>query len=662
MGLGTLAAGSGMQQQPSRTEEALRGIGMLERLDQRMEQDRQESIQLQALEAEQYDQIAEFSSHLLERDRGAVQSKAIELQRKVTDKIREYGSRKKFLEAGGMSLLANYKRELLSSPEQLRAKDNKINMERILALQEAGKGHLLSERDMKNMIAYHNGEGNQITYSGIRAEIELPEKYYDYGYEISPKQILNYSDNYMKIYGNFVKDYPELKALQGQELNEMLEQYTWKHYRAKGMDKTKLEQENAMKRFRAQQESARVKGTPEEKEKADLEVPYVTSMNLLLNNGDSRVPLTVDNVIDSNYIDKLREQDPDTNAIFGDKTNAYSEAAIPLLNNNEVFNGAGAAVGEMLGLNNTFVPASAYKILPADKKALNEKFFEGLNPDGTVNYTISGDYYNPNGEKLESDVSTYASATNTVQNTGKATVMNYFLGWQDENGKMITKVADSDGKPLEGDKQKDHKKVFSGKPSHMLYAALKSEDGAIFYKGINMKDIKADTDISLALGASNNVGKAVAENATYDQQVAKQGKESQLNAKYILQENAKASSKTGVFATPEFSFEARTFSNNGSDRTLALKAYYMTLAEFTKGNGSAKAINESGFVKKKLFTTQVEQHEELQQAALDNKNYNDEQFIEHYGKVIAGDNAEDYKKNKIFTDKWLSYYKTLKNQ
>lgn len=666
MELGSISGMLGLSKSVDYVAEANRNIAMLTAVDERIQKEKQESMMLQELEAKQYEEISARAATLLERDRSAINTRSLALQADITSKIKEYGSRKRFFASGGVALLLKYKSDLLNSPEMIRYESNKKNMEKLMMLQEAGKGAFITKRDQLSLERYNSGESNEITYSGLKSEVDLPEKYYQFGQKLAPIQILEYGDNYMRILGNMLKDHPEFKGLQGNELRTQLLEYTAQNYGGQGMDKTLLEHELALNRLRSSKKEIAEKGT----EKQDEDVPYITNVNNLLNNADSDIETTKENIIGGpSYIEKLRTQNAGVNALLGDKNNAYNEAygEIELGGAGQVFRNAGLKMSRMFGMNNTYAPASAVKILPLNKKELNERLFTAQNPDGTVNVTINtSDFYNPNGEKIqENQIETF------LQNSGKVSIVNYFLGWEDDNGKLMTNVLDSKGKPymkngkIDEEIVNDHRNGFSGKGKHNLFVALKDGDGRVFYQRFNMNDLQGDTVISNALGANNNLSRTVKATKKYDNAKQQAAAEAQLNSNAIMDEVNKASlGKKGAFTNPNFINEAAVYkSNDGQDRTLMIKAYYMMMSHFKTGNRmSAKNLSQNGLIDQRQFTSQIKKYSKLENNIFKYKEYNDEQFIDLFATEVSEGKSFDLAKNQMIANKWKEFYRIIKSQ
>jgi hypothetical protein len=318
MGFGNLAAYSGLLNTENKVEQGYRRMAGLEKLNQYVDGQRKEDMMLQELEANEYESIRKEASTLLERDREKINKKAINLQVQIKDKIKEYGGRKQFYQNGGLGLLKKSKTELLYSDEVGRYRDNQKNLERIFATQAAGKGSLISKRNMKALTDYQNGNGDYIEFDGLKSEVVIPHEWYQFGDKIAPEKIMEHDDNYLKLWNNVLLEQPELKGLTGQDQYNAIYQYTQENHNGLGSDKTRLEYELSMKKWEAQQEKARTAGTEEE-----IQETYFNQLYSTISRANSHVPFSVNDVLaDENGTTKNE-----------DKSQLESEIVLCLLGN-----------------------------------------------------------------------------------------------------------------------------------------------------------------------------------------------------------------------------------------------------------------------------------------------------------------------------------------
>ena len=213
-------------------ENANRELGVLSAMEQMRQYDeQQENLARQENDARRQ-RVHEFSNKLLGPDREAFNQKAMLLQQKMKEQLRQYGgSVKKFMDNGGHQLMASYENDLLNSDEASQFMSNKRNMDLLVAAQMAGKGHLISKRDMINMQNYEKNGGGEITYSGLMNDIEMPDpEHYNWDEPIPAEDILKHPGNYVKIYGNWRQTFPDL----GEPTERDLIEFTRDQYKGKG--------------------------------------------------------------------------------------------------------------------------------------------------------------------------------------------------------------------------------------------------------------------------------------------------------------------------------------------------------------------------------------------------------------------------------------------
>jgi len=260
MGLGTTAGLTGLSKSVDYAGQDQREFAQMNSLQNDIAKDEQASLLAQELEAKQYEEISNKAAEMLEPDRVKIKTKSLELQKNIRAKIEEYGSRKAFFANGGVALLSKYKSDLLTSPETLSYTDNKKNMETLMKIQQEGKGHLISEIDAQSLKNYNAGIGDgKITYSGMKSEVVIPEKYYNYQEDVPAEVILK--SNYMNIYNNWLIDNPKMNGLTGENLKSELLLYTMKNHHGQGTNMLKYQSDLAEEQQRRQQRAVSSAGT-----------------------------------------------------------------------------------------------------------------------------------------------------------------------------------------------------------------------------------------------------------------------------------------------------------------------------------------------------------------------------------------------------------------
>lgn len=188
-------------------DSAARDLNTLNSLLMLKKQKEQEEQQAQIAYQEIVGKVQEQTNMLLENDRYAINQKALKLQSDLKEKIKALGgSKRAFMQNGGMNDILQYKNDILNSEEFSRFKNNRINLERLLMVKERGMGHLINIKDEQSLQNYYANNGGEITYTGILNEIDVDENAYAFGHDITPEEVLAVESNRMKIISNFESD------------------------------------------------------------------------------------------------------------------------------------------------------------------------------------------------------------------------------------------------------------------------------------------------------------------------------------------------------------------------------------------------------------------------------------------------------------------------
>lgn len=677
-GLGTNAATLGLSKSHDYVAQDQREFAQMQNIETDIAKRDQASMMAQELEAKQYEEIAKSAENMLAPDRVKIQSKSLELQKNIRAKIEEYGSREAFFKNGGIALLSKYKTEVLSSPETLGYMDNKKNMEQLMKIQADGKGHLISDADKLSLENYNLGVGDgKISYSGMKSEVVIPEKYGNYGEDIPTETILR--SNYLQIYSNWLLDNKDLQALSGDALQNELRQYTFKNYYGQGINMQKYQNDLANENLRKQQKAVEAAGTAQEEE--DKETSFVSEMNYLFNAGKETIPMTLDNVMSQdNYTTRLASKDPAMGAIAGrmtpykDITSNYTYAdSKTFLGGNSLGDVIGKKISRAIGFDEKYQVASGTIVPVGVSKGILESLFPGSENASAVNVTLNqSEFYSPNGEKLKKDF--------VEEQAGEP--MKYqglIYGFVDGNDKMVTNKLDSNGQPYSkkdkngkiilAEEDKDHRKQFSGNLTQEMFAVLIDSEGRKIFKKIGSDSLIGESKLAVAIGEANNISseknqrtkKAVKENAN----IVK----ANWNAKVIKNNVAAASSPGQIFSTPEYKADASLSRvSDGSNRYAMTKAYYMALSAMTDRNGQTgdftpETMMSDGYYKRtnpNNFEKAVSYSPELKDALINKNKYNDIDFINLMAKVTAAGNDEDFAHNQVLSQNWIKFYELLK--
>ena len=677
-GLGQTAALAGLSKGVDYAARDQREFAQMDNIEKDIAKTKQADMMAQEVEAKQYEEIAKSAENMLGPDRLKIQSKSLELQKNIRSKIEEYGSRRAFFENGGVALLSKYKSEVLSSPETLGYFDNKKNMEQLMKIQADGKGHLISDRDKKALEDYNAGVGDgKITYSGMKSEVIIPEKYGNYGDDIPVETILR--SNYLQIYNNWLLDNPNMEGLSSESLQNELRAYTLKNYYGQGTNMQKYQNDLAEESLRRQQKAVQSAGTAKEEE--DKEVSFVSDMNYAFESGKEILPMNLDNVMsEDNYTLKLASKNPNMSALAGkmtaynDVSSNYTFAPGVLWGENSWGDKIAKTISRATNWDNKYQVASA-TIVPV---GVSKNLLEGLYGPGnenaaSVNVVLNqSEFYSPNGEKLKKDF---------IENQ-KGSPMKYeglIYAFVDGNGKMVVNKLDSNGKSYNkkdangkiilSDEDKDQRSKYSGNLSQEMFSVLIDSDGNKIFKKINSDSLIGESQLAVAIGEANNISsekkqrtkKAVAENVKLAQ--------TKWDGKVIRNNIEAASGEGQIFSSPEFKADAAlTRVADGSNRYAMVKAYYLALSAITDRNGEVGDITpetmlSDGYYKRTSpfnFQKAVNYSPKIKDALINKNKYSDIDFINLMAKETAGGNEQHYQDNQVLSKEWIKFYELLK--
>lgn len=670
--IGTLSGLTGLAKTVKTAETANQELGVLQNLKNNIDKDQKESLAFQELEAQEYEAISKEASSLLERDRSKINTKSLMLQSKIQEGIKQFGSREKFFQNGGLAQLKKYKSDLLYSDEFTGYKDNQKNLTAIMQLQASGKGHLIAPKDLKAMQEYQNGIGDKISYSGLMTEVDFGiESLYPLGVDVPDIAILKYKDNFSRIYGNYVTENgpDSLAGLGEAEIQTELMNFMQKmRYGTKGKDEFYRNEAAMQARARQQyrQEAAAKAGTPEEPEmRFTTEVGNALN-DMLYENGVSIQELAqVDPKTGQpvNYLTSKGNQNL-RNLGMGDNTSAWRNA----YKQSTTKSGDYFSAFSNFFSSKRFQPASAIKLPLNGDNLLKVSGFGKPNEDGTVNYKLDTSLYNATGQMLAPDeVDSYmlSGAAHTSELEGKAKVLGAFMGFKTGDGKLLTQVVDKNGKVIK--KENDaHMKDGYGDSNykHSMFVAFETENGDVFYKDIGGSDLVTGTEINIAMGEYNNLTKENKAKNT-SKKYSDNARASILKDQKLIKEQVNtASSLPDAFGSAQFTYEADAYtSSDGNNRTKELKAYYMAYDAMTNGTGAfgAKTIANSGEAKNSRFTYTLNQGS-LKNDIFDHSKYGGKSFIDHYITVQNEDlvdDAESAQENLQFGNLWKAYFDIL---
>lgn len=674
MGLGAMAALTGLSKSVDRVAETQREFATMENLQNDIAKDEQASMMAQELEAKQYEEIANKAAEMLAPDRVKIQAKSLELQKEIRSKIEEYGSRKAFYENGGIALLSKYKSGVLTSPETLSYLDNKKNMETLLKIQESGKGHLISERDLKSMADYNNGVGDgKITYGGLKAEVKIPHEFFNYQEEIPAGNILAFGSNKMAIYGNWLLENPDKKYLTGEALENELELFTMNNYSGMGSNQLRYQQDLARKYQKEDEERTMKLGTEED----DIPISLVSEMNNGFTSGKEVLPATLDNVMsDENYTQKMARLNPGLTAIAGsiipynDFNSNSSSADSNWVTGSQWIDKGWKKLQKATNFDMKYKLAGAAIVPVQNHKGVIDFLYPGSPNVGAVSVTLDqSKFYSANGQLLKKE---YVEENNNQEPMKYGGLIYAFV---DGNGKIVTKPLDSDGKPLGkidkktgkyslSDEEKDHRKAYSGNLTHEMFAVLTTADGDKIYQKIGADSLAGEAALTAAIGTPDNLTNKVKSRAKLVKRKNEIIAQSKYDSKLLKYEASVASAENGIFNTPEFKADVKSGTvGDGSERTILTKAYYMAATAMNNNGavGNDLMLNDGIYKRGNAanFTKAVNYSNELKNALINKKKVNDVDFIKLFTKIHSDGTPEHAEENQQAGELWIHFYELL---
>lgn len=504
----------GLTKSINSSESAVRDLSILERMDNRIQQDKQAEIQAQQQEQLMYERAYQMSDQLLEKDRARINARIKMAQSQVTDYMRlNGGSRKRFMEQGGLSVLNGITNDIMRSDEAITYQENKKNLAKILEAKEKGLGHLLSPRDLKSLEEYENSEqGGKITYSGIMAEVEIPPSAnFDFGTDIPLEKILSHGSNMMKIKANFEATYPN-KEPNYQNIYAFAKEMG---YGGMGSNTTRMREETLR-----QQAIAKAKAESPLKEKPNS---FITNFNEFKANG---IPagLNMAMLLDKEkYPDGLIEtikkgQNPSANKLLGNKNTLTSRGrslSEEGFDWTDIRNDKGksqtwweSAFNEKYGL------AESYEFMPMSKNQIVDRVFgeQGekykIENNEILDFLPTQDMYRMDGVQL--NASNKLDPDDHKGNYKVEGVFTALRGKGPDGNVLITNAYNDDDTTLDEKQTKINNEGYLGKNggdnlAFTTVIALKNANGDLFYKEIDMSRPDIAQALSNAIGDDDNI-------------------------------------------------------------------------------------------------------------------------------------------------------------
>lgn len=524
-----------------------------------------------------YDKINQQTFALLENDRSAINKKAHFLQEKIRRQMKLYGNnRAEFMKNGGMKMLMEYKNSILGSEEFMKYKNNKNNMEKILAIREKGLGARMTEQDIINLKNYEKYGTGDITYHGLLNEIKIDPTLYDYGHEITPLEIMR-GNNRMNIIANMVIEDPNLDPAEITE-SQMYNYIKEKGYGGRGTDKSKLKYENQLNIANAYRKR------------------YSNKSN---NNTGS-----------SNYKSNKVYNSKNFNLGIYDLSQRAKKYTLGTFTaqaaHNENINSAfGSSPVEHIGINKYGMNSTLLKFRPAGYVVEGSSFgTQKIGKEILRNY-YDEDHFDEQG-KFILDINDQDVYDAQGESGKKTKDNNPNIEYQDNftPGKPIiafkSKIGGEDiikVRPVnkDGTTHKSNKEMYGDKKSNAtgsitvvipLTTKNKAGQEQTYYVEVDPSNINGKKAFELALGTSNDVKNVIAEEQInkyqYDMEALRQGKMGGDNNSIAIEKTYNAERQ--IQTNPELTNKYENYTSNlykdsdGKNRSLLIKAMMMSIA------------------------------------------------------------------------------------
>ncbi len=639
------------------TDSAIRELSVLERMDKRMENDRQKEMAAQAYEQKAYEQAYQMSDKLLEKDRIRINKRIAKSQEMIQDHFRKTGgSRARFLEQGGLRVVSDLTNDIMRSDEAIRYQENKTNLARIIAAKDAGKTHLINPRDLASAEDYENQpDGARITYSGLMNEVEIPPaNQTDYGTEIDPMRILGFNANRAKITANYlaVKNKPDGTVPNDAQLLNFIKEQGYGGY---GSNTTKMQLAARSRKSSAGKSKKRINTLTGQASNL-----YKDLNNIQKKHGD---------IINKEYGGDINAYIQDNKDMGGKFWTNTTELSNPLMGRNRTSQ-------DEEGFQFGFPQSDTFDYFKEDMVSLRgaRGVFNGYEADivkeimghevvnnKIQNYKPRRDDFSVNGRKVGKNLDTGEFKGN-YNLEGIVLASNYM----DKNGNeaLVVNMHDDNGNIDESETQK----IRDGEGENKqigYYIAMSKGDGEskeVFYRKINMDDLSESNKLKGAI-KNNDISGTIEERKqddaaenyiNFQQEARKQQTEAVISA---YDEPVFSSEQNPAFEDESYQFA----SSNGQDnRNDLMKAFYMARSYVTNPDENPNPNQMKQQIESNEFTSAMGLDESGYQNLRNYHKYNDDEIITNYFENISrGEDPEIIQSNKMFAKTWkdlLSFY------
>lgn len=661
----------GLNKSINTTESAIRDLSVLENMNSHIQQDRAAEVNAQKEEQMMYERMYQMSDQMLEKDRKMINKKISMSQSQITDHLRDSGgSRKRFMEQGGLSIIGNVSNDIMRSDEAVRYQENKKNLAKILEAREKGLGHLISPRDQKSLEDYErNPNGGAITYSGIMSEIEMPpSEQFDYGTEIPLERILSNKSNMMRITANYKLNYPDKPEPNYADIFAF----------AKKMGYGGLGSNTMRMRAAAAEATARAKANAANAAKNGKVIPnsYLNQLNVLKKQVPEGINVQdINTKYEGNLIESLAKNNPSFKKLLSGKFEptsrkrklpraGFDSTDIVDSGDDGLYDSANALFVRLT--NDKYGLKEAHRIMPHNTNEIATRLFNEKIENGMIlDFVPAESDYSMTGEKLtgsnkmdpEKTKGNYkllgatTALKGTVKNGGDVLFMNAY----DEDGTTL----DSTSKELDEAYNKSGVQLTT-------VMAYENDNGDIFYREIDISDPQIKTVFSNALGDDDDITDTVDQDnqsAALLNQIEKISAEEEIRLRGSIK-----SLDEKVFQDPLFNSEGENYFGAGSggqeNRYPLMKSFYMAFdymnnsykrnEQFPNGDQNVYPKQITQAIDNELFTTSAIQGGIEETLKSYEQGNNDTKIISQWLQNVNKDeNSLTIKQNTELAQKWL---------
>lgn len=660
---------------------AVRDLSVLERMDARIQSDRTAEVQAQQQEQMFYERMYASADQLLEKDRMKINKKVLMAQKQVREHLDlSGGSRRRFMENGGVSVLNEISNSIIRSDEAVVYGENKKNLAKILEAKEKNLGHLLTPRDLKSLEDYDsNPEGGRITYSGIMSEVEIPPSAnFDYSSDIPIEKILSHGSNAMKIRQNYAINYPDRPEPNYLELVAFAKKMG---YGGTGSNTIKLREKMLAQRQRSRYN----KQTTTKKD--PKKISYLNELNVLKQKIDTGLNVdTINKPIEEggyggNMIEALKAKNPSFNKLLGDKFTAISrqrnlsEKGIDITDFQVLGPGSDGKSANLLErlFNEKVGLKEAYSILPHNTFDIAERIFgeEGekfkIENGQIVDFLPTEDMYRMDGVKITKDNKLDPDDhKGNYKVVGLSTALKSKMA-SDGTDALLINAYNDDGS-LDKDSTLKIDKGYTSEAKLTTVIALENESGDLFYKEIDLSQPQIKTLMSNKLDADDDLTDTVAQenqSAALIENISRNTREEQIQFQGAIN-----TMNEQVFEDPIFKGEGERYwgehSGGQENRYPLMKSFYMAFdfinnsykrdQNFPQGDRSVRPNTTKKLIDNEMFTTSAIAGDIEEDLKSYNQGNDERNIIAKWLKNVNSDMEEGslgHRKNQELASKWM---------